>query len=110
MKSILLLSLLLAPFYLQAENLNEQLLGKWELVNGTASMEFLRDGTVISAESITTMVGTYQFINDDRIKMIFDGFWGSLVGTKVPSIKITKKIMTLRYSDDTIFVYKKSDL
>jgi len=73
-------------------------------------MGFLRDGTVISVESITTMVGTYQFIDDDRIKLIFDGFWGSLAGTQILSIKITKKIMTLRYPDDTIFVYKKSDL
>lgn len=60
------------------------IIGKWEAVGGTETIEFFKDGTVIidSEERSMSEVGKYKFVDEDRIIFDFGGL-GALAGPTI---------------------------
>lgn len=77
MKKIIAVALLLL-FLLggvsEAVNLKKSIIGKWFALTKTdeqLNIEFLKDGTVIMIIENNSQVGSYKFIDDNRLKMEF---------------------------------------
>lgn len=51
----------------------DDLLGKWESSGGASSVEFFKDGTIQNVSRIGVSVGTYTFVDENRIKIEFRG-------------------------------------
>ncbi len=83
------------------------IIGKWKEINGTGTIEFFKDGTVIAVDEGMSIGGSYKFIDKDRIKMEFQGFLGALAGPIVAKVSISDNELTFIMPDGTIEKYKR---
>lgn len=75
MKNIItatLLLLFLVGGISEAVNIKKEIIGKWfALTDKQLNIEFLKDGTVVMIIEENSHVGSYKFIDDNRLKMEF---------------------------------------
>lgn len=55
----------------------QALVGKWQLANGTDTIEFAADGTVRSVEGGKVIHGTYRFLAAAQVQVEPGGVWGA---------------------------------
>jgi len=78
------------------------LIGKWQAEDGS-TMEFLRDGTVMT-KAMITITGKYSILDNMRIKVEYQGLLG-LVGPQIFEIKVRGGQLTLTDSNGVVAVY-----
>ena len=68
------------------------IIGKWETVGVTETIEFFKDGTVImdSEERSMSVVGKYKFVDEDRIIFDFGGL-GAMAGPTIFKVTFPSK-------------------
>lgn len=81
----------------EAANLKKGIIGKW--FGDKEQIEFLKDGTVI----VSSVVGDYKFIDDNRLRMDIKGIFGS--GAMVFEVSIDKGTLTLTDSAGGVSKY-----
>jgi hypothetical protein len=73
-------------------SLESQIVGKWNGAGG--SVEFFRDGTLISLGGLLPASGRYSFVEQDRVRMQLDGL-GSVLGPIMARVAISGDELTL---------------
>lgn len=76
-------------------NPEDAIVGKWQEIDGTETMELFKEGTLtIVPDDMPSMSGNYSFIDKDRMKIELDGRVGSMVGSMVLKVQITRNELT----------------
>ena len=70
-----------------AENTTKTILGKWKEIGSTDTIEFFKDGTIILELAGATTIGDYRFLDQNRIRVDLQGFYG-MAGPQVTRISI----------------------
>ncbi|MDI6735075.1 MAG: hypothetical protein QME42_02585 [bacterium] len=86
-----------------------EIVGKWEEIGGTESIEFFKDGTVSGVDKGRSMVGSYKFVDKDRIKMEMGGF-GALTGPVIMKVSFSGGELTFTTQDSKVLKYSKENL
>jgi len=63
------------------------LLGAWESADGEV-LEFFNDETLIITDKFLTASGKYSIIEDNRVRIELDGFWG-IAGAQVINYEVS---------------------
>ena len=84
----------------------DKILGRWKEVDGTETMEFLKDGTVIVVDEGMSMAGTYKWIDNDRVKIELGGL-GALVGPVVATVSMSGGELTFTMPDGKVSKYNR---
>lgn len=104
LSSVILLSLL----HLTACSGQKNIVGKWQDVQGTESMEFFKDGTVTAKAGGMSLGGKYSFVDDERIKIELGGM-GALAGPTIAKVAISGNELTLTDENDKPTKYRRVD-
>lgn len=72
----------------------QRLQGKWETEDKTLAIEFLNNGDVLWTQPLGTMTGTWEVVENDRIKVAFGGIAG-LIGPQYCGYSFDKKALVL---------------
>lgn len=73
-----------ATLILSCSKPEDKILGKWQEIGGTETIEFLQDGTVTVVDEGMTMGGTYKIVEENQIEM-------DLVGTGALAAPVSAK-------------------
>lgn len=106
MKRILLTVLLMVVLAGCGKNPKESIVGKWKESDGTETIEFFKDGTVVLIKDGMSIAGNYTFLDDNRIKMELGGL-GALIGPVVSEISFPGSELVMTMSDGKIETYRK---
>lgn len=102
----ILLSLSVILFLTSCSFLNQnRIAGKWQIIDGEETIEFLNNGTVISKGNLGIgLNGKYKLIGNDKIEFKFDGL-ARLVGSQIIYYTLTgnQLIIELPMVGKTIF-------
>ncbi len=98
---------ILLPLVFCSTNVEDAILGKWSEIGGTEKMEFFEDGTITVADGRMYMGGHYTLVDQDRIRVDFDGL-GELVGPLVVRVSISGDELTWIMPDGEVSRYKKA--
>jgi hypothetical protein len=118
---VLLLGLMMAVAC--GSSTKKAILGKWQEVGGTETMEFLKDGNLIIAEKnvlpgkskATAMLGAklgisqagkYEFLDDGRVKLELSGLLG-LAGPVICKVSVSHKELVLTMPDGSVEKYQR---
>ena len=72
----------------------QRLQGKWETEDKTLAIEFLKNGDVLWTQPLGTMTGTWEIVENDRIKVAFSGI-GGLIGPQYCGYAFADKALEL---------------
>ena len=75
--------------------LKDQLVGRWEPVNGQGEITFLKDGTATLSHGPLQVSGNYTTPDEQHVKVEPSGLAGHLAGTQVWPARIDKGRLTL---------------
>jgi hypothetical protein len=78
-------------------SLKSSIVGKWQEIGGSETIEFFKDGTISLTSHGISLNGKYTFIEDDRIKVEFGGL-GSIAGPILYRASISSGELTLNDS------------
>ena len=84
----------------------DAIVGKWEKIEGTETMEFFKDGTVNVVDKGMIMGGSYKFIDKDRIRLEMRGL-GALMGPIVAKVSILGGELIFTWPDGKVSKYSK---
>lgn len=82
------------------------IIGKWDEIDGTETIEFFKDGTVTIVDKGISLSGNYKFIDDDHIRIDLGGI-GALAGPMISKVSISKDELSLTTSDGDIYKYQR---
>ncbi len=83
------------------------IVGKWEEVDGTQTIKFFKEGTVVVIDKgDPPLTGDYRFIGDSRIRMDLKGL-GELLGPVIAKISISMDEIVLTNPSGKIEKYRK---
>jgi hypothetical protein len=91
-----------------SSNVENAILGKWDLIDGEGNMEFFKDGTVSIVEDGSTMGGSYKFVEKGRIKFEFGGL-GALAGPRVVKVSISGNELAITNPQGDIAKFKRAN-
>jgi hypothetical protein len=83
-----------------------KIVGKWKEIGGTETMEFFKDGTVSVVDNKISLKGSYQFIDEKRIKFKLGGL-GPLAGPIVEKVSFSGGELVLTMPDGKVSKYSK---
>ena len=86
--------------------LRTAIVGKWQEVDGTETIEFIRGGTVMILDEGRSISGAYEFVDKNRIKVEFGGLY-SLAGAQVCTVSVTGNHMMLVMPDGDKSTYRR---
>jgi hypothetical protein len=82
------------------------ILGKWQEIGGTETMEFFKDGTISVTDFGMSMAGKYSFIETNRMKIELGGI-GAVAGPMIVKVEISGKELVLTDPKDKVSKYRK---
>lgn len=86
--------------------LHKAIIGKWQEVDGTETIEFIRGGTVTLLDGKMSVSGTYEFVDKNRVKIEMGGLF-SLMGAQVCTVSVTGDHMLLVMPDGDKTTYRR---
>jgi hypothetical protein len=116
LKNLTTIFVLISSLYLiSCSTTQSAVIGKWQKIDSTETIEFRKDGTVqmIADKGIQTIDGTYTFVEDNRVHMDFgriEGRYGNSVdATKIDAtVSVSGNELTLTYPKNKgILKYQK---
>jgi len=82
----------------------KMIVGRWQEIGGTETMEFFKDGTVRIKDVDVSLEGSYQFVEKDRVKFVLRGF-DPLKGPMVEKISFSRGKLILTMRDGKAYTY-----
>jgi uncharacterized protein (DUF2147 family) len=87
--------------------LEDEIVGKWQEVGGTETMEIFKDGKVSIEDEGLSLAGEYRIVNGERIELHLSGL-GELAGEIVMRGTLSNGELTFTTPDESVHVYRKS--
>lgn len=106
--NLLIILLILSAVMLNGciQNPEAAIIGKWDEIDGTETIEFFKDGTITVDDKGMSFGGDYKFIDNDRIRIELGGL-GALAGPMIVKVSISKDELSLTTSDGDIDKYQR---
>lgn len=85
------------------------IVGRWEHIEGADTIEFFRDGTLVSQGAMgLTTTGDYEFVDDAHIRLQVSGLW-SIAGSQVLEVDVSGTRLVLVDSYGNTYEYRRVD-
>lgn len=101
------LFIFLSTFFLLSCSLESQLKGKWQAENGTQTIEFFKDRTVIANTYGIPVTGTYKNLGGNRVIFRGVGKLFGIAGAQPAIVTIKDKTLILTFDIGLTFTYVK---
>lgn len=82
-----------------------QIIGKWQGIDSSETIEFFKDGTLMTGGSPLSMGGVYSFVDQNRIRIEFGGL-GALGGPQVFRVELSGDRLTMVRENDPSDVWE----
>src|SRR5437899_2199112 len=105
-KYIVLLMLAVVAVFVSCST-KSSIVGKWQEIGGTETLEFFKDGTLSVVNKGTAITGKYSFLDDTRIKLEIGGIVGALAGSQIVTVSIADGELSLTDQKGKVSRYRK---
>ncbi len=79
------------------------IIGKWQdAANSDNEIEFLKDGTFVTADKVASTIGTYKYEDDKRVKIETPGVGGRSFGTSIFEVSISGDELSLKFESGSL--------
>ena len=82
------------------------LLGKWQEIGGSETMQLFNDGTVTVLSHGFTLTGKFSVVDGDHIRMEF-GVVGKVTGPKVARYSVSGDELTMTDNEGSVSKYRR---